>query len=60
MKAFVNEDCIGCGLCEGICPEVFRMTDKGVAEAAEAVPEGAEDGATEARDSCPVGAIAIE
>ena len=33
MKAFVNEDCIGCGLCEGICPEVFHMTDKGVAEA---------------------------
>lgn len=60
MKAFVNEDCIGCGLCEGICPEVFHMTDANVAEATDEVPKGAEDAAKEARDSCPVSAITIE
>ncbi len=60
MKAFVNEDCIGCGLCENICPEVFHMTDKGVAEGSDEVPEGAVDSAIEARDSCPVSAISIE
>ena len=28
MKAIVDQDtCIGCGLCEGICPEVFKMED---------------------------------
>lgn len=34
MRAFVDQDmCIGCGLCEGTCPEVFRMNDEGKAEA---------------------------
>jgi ferredoxin len=60
MKAIVNEDCIGCGLCESICPEAFHMTDKGVAQGTDEVPAGAEDCATEARDSCPVSAISIE
>ena len=26
MKAFVDENtCISCGLCEGVCPEVFSL-----------------------------------
>ena len=33
MKATVNEDCIGCGLCEGTCPDVFSIGDDGVAHA---------------------------
>lgn len=60
MKAYVNEDCIGCGLCEGICPEVFHMTDAGVAEAAGDVPAELEEKTIEAKDSCPVGAIIAE
>ena len=35
MKYIVNEGCIGCGLCEGTCPEVFHMTDDGIAAATE-------------------------
>ena len=35
MKATVNEDCIGCGLCEGTCPDVFSISDDGVAVAIE-------------------------
>ena len=57
MKYFVNDGCIGCGLCAGTCPEVFSMSDAGVAVAIEAeVPEGALDSAAEAKDGCPVGA----
>ena len=33
MKYQVNENCIGCGLCIGICPNVFQMSDEGVAKA---------------------------
>jgi ferredoxin len=58
MKFKVNENCIGCGLCAGMCPEVFSMTDEGLAIAIdEDVPEDALDSAAEAMDSCPVGAI---
>ena len=39
MTAHVNENCIGCGLCTGICPTAFLMTDEGVAAArAEILP----------------------
>ncbi len=61
MKATVNEDCIGCGLCESTCPDVFSISDDGVAVAIEEdVPEDAEDSAQEAADSCPVSAITVE
>ena len=58
MKYHVNDSCIGCGLCAGTCPEVFSMSDEGVAVAIESeVPEGALDSAAEAMADCPVGAI---
>jgi ferredoxin len=57
-KVRVDEDeCIGCGTCEGICPEVFRLNEeKGKSEVikAEGGPEGL---IQEAIDSCPVEAI---
>ena len=28
-----HEGCIGCGLCTGVCPGVFTMTEEGVAAA---------------------------
>ena len=33
MTAHVNDACIGCGLCTGVCPGVFTMTEEGVAAA---------------------------
>ena len=58
MKYYVNEQCIGCGLCEGICPEVFEITNNGVAKAIDdPVANEIEDKAAEAKESCPVGAI---
>ena len=35
MNATVNENCIGCGLCAGVCPEVFSMGDDGFAHGGE-------------------------
>ena len=34
MKAYVDDKtCIGCGTCPEVCPEVFHMTDGGIAHA---------------------------
>lgn len=57
-KYRVTEGCIGCGLCEEICSEVFSMTDEGVATAIETeVSAELEAAVAEAKDGCPVGAI---
>lgn len=62
MKANVNrDDCIGCGLCVEICPEVFQMDDEEIATViADPVPAEVEDQAKDAEDSCPTSAITIE
>lgn len=60
MNAHVNENCIGCGLCAGICPDVFSMTDDGVAVARDEILPEQKDSVQEAADSCPVSAIEVE
>ena len=51
-----QEECVGCGNCEEICPEVFRLNDDDLAEVHD--PEGAtEDKIQEAIDICPVECI---
>ncbi len=51
-----QNDCTGCEACVGLVPAVFRMSDKGVAEAYN--PAGApEDKIQEAMDGCPVSCI---
>ncbi len=58
MKFIVNENCIACGMCTDICPEVFEFSDDGLAHAAEAdVDASLEPEAVQAMDSCPVDAI---
>lgn len=59
MTAYVNENCIGCGLCAGICPEVFSMTESGTAKASGNVSAELEDSVREAADRCPVDAIEV-
>jgi ferredoxin len=52
-----KDECIACGLCQDICPEVFRLNDEDmVAEVIK--PEGGpEDLIQDAIDSCPVTCI---
>ena len=58
MRYFVNDGCIGCGLCAGTCPDVFSMSDDGVAVAIDMdVPEDSLETAAEAMDNCPASAI---
>lgn len=59
MKVRVNQDaCIGCGACEQIDDELFKINDDGVSkEVSEDVAEGKEENAKEAIDACPTGAI---
>ena len=55
-----EEECIGCGSCEEICPEVFVLNED--TEKAEVInPEGGpEDLIEEAIDACPVECIQWE
>ncbi len=58
MKFFVNEACIGCGLCAGTCPEGFVMNERGTAEAIPGeIAPALEASAEEALENCPVSAI---
>jgi ferredoxin len=55
-----EEECIGCGSCEEICPEVFVLNED--TEKAEVInPEGGpEDLIEEAMEACPVECIQWE
>ncbi len=61
MFATVTSDCIECGACEVICPQVFRLNSYEIAEAyMNPVPQDAEKSTKEAAKSCPVAAIILE
>ncbi len=61
MKAYVDpEKCISCGLCIGICGEVFEFNDEGISEAVGEITNETEKAAQEAADGCPTNAIIIE
>jgi ferredoxin len=62
MKACVDKElCIGCGLCTALNPEVFTFDDDGKAIAITSELEGSNiEGAKDAQDQCPVGAINVD
>ena len=58
MKYFVNEECIGCGLCNGLCSKVFYMNQESVAEAVDQEVDADDvSSANDAMNRCPVQAI---
>ncbi len=59
MKVVVNKDnCIGCGACEAICPEVFALNDDGLSTVIkEEITSELEDNVKEAIEGCPTSAI---
>ena len=60
MNPSINADeCIGCGLCEEICPDVFEMGDDGLAHVKEGANCEAAGCCQEAADSCPTEAISL-
>ena len=60
VKVRVDEaTCIGCGVCESLCPEVFKINEETM-KAEVLQPETDLQCALDARDSCPTGSIIIE
>jgi ferredoxin len=62
MKIEINKDkCLGCGMCVGICPDVFDFDDDGLATAnSDNINDENKESTEEAVNSCPVGAIEKE
>lgn len=61
MKIAVDCDlCIGCGLCEETCPDVFDVGDDGCSRVLGESPDPILYGdVREAAEECPTGAISI-
>ena len=55
-KVWVDEECIGCGACVELCPDVFEM-EGDIACIAEGADLSLDDEITEAAEECPVEAI---
>ena len=52
-----QEECIGCGICESISPEVFKLEGDKAQVILNPVPKNFQSAALEAEDNCPVNAI---
>ena len=57
MKVWIDEGCIGCRLCEEICPEVFQV-DETASVIVENIPDN-EEAIVEAAGECPVEVIIV-
>ena len=58
MKVTVNEDCISCGMCINMCPDVFAYGADGLSEVV-GNPNACPDAVEAAVEACPTNAIEI-
>ena len=58
-KVWVDDECIACGACVDICPDVFEL-EGDIASIIEAADLSMNDEIIEAADACPVEAIHYE
>ena len=58
MKVKILEDnCISCGYCEGVCDQVFAVEDGFSHVIVDSVPEECTDNVQDAIENCPTSAI---
>lgn len=59
MKAkVIRDNCIGCGACQAIAPNIFEIDDEGISIAkVTEVPNDDQEDFKDALESCPTGAI---
>ncbi len=55
-KVWIDEECIACGACVDICPDVFEL-DGDLATLVEGADLSLDDEIVEAAEECPVEAI---
>jgi len=74
MRVWIDQDlCVGNGICQELCPEVFYLTDGDIAyirdgdrllpkgiQGALTIPAALEDSTLEAAEECPAACIYIE
>ena len=62
MKAkVIRENCIGCGACQAIAPNIFEIDDEGLSKTINPeVKKEDEEDFKDALESCPTGAIVEE
>ena len=61
MNVTIDEDtCLGCGQCEEVCPDIFKLIDDKAQVILDDIPSNLKDCCHEAEEICPVSAITIE
>ncbi|MDF1555363.1 MAG: ferredoxin [Deferrisomatales bacterium] len=58
-KVWIDEECIACGACVDLCPDVFEL-DGDLATLVEGADLSLDDEIVEAAEECPVEAIHYE
>lgn len=56
----IEEQCIGCGACQSICPDVFEVEDVSKVIKSEITEEDVMEATKDAIESCPTSAIVEE